>query len=188
MIIWEDSYIMNTDKYRKLKIIQMGLISLAIIVNAIVIIDQITSSANVFDILLGLCATATLFCGAIYLIFDYKKSMAGFYKAFVALYILSLLIRIISSLVNGASLLPTACSIVSLVALVALEFLKDLGQDNSSKVYAVLFVSELISALRVLFVGNMADFAKAISGLLILGTFGVMITFKYIDKKSRGSK
>ena len=89
---------------------------------------------------------------------------------------------------NGASLLQTACSIVSLVALVALEFLKDLGQDNSSKVYAVLFVSELISALRVLFVGNMADFAKAISGLLILGTFGVMITFKYIDKKSRGSK
>jgi len=179
---------MNSEKYRSLKIVQMGLIVIAIIVSCISIIQQIMSSGNVFYLILDLCKIACLFCGSIYMIFGSKKQVAGFYKGFIALFIISLMLRIIISFIDGISPLQAICSIVSLICLLGLEFVKDLGKDKTAMLYAILFVSEVIMALPLFLEKNLASTIEACTGLLILGTFGLMITFKYIDKYSRGSK
>ena len=177
---------MNSEKYRSLKIVQMILITAAIIVTSISIIEQIMGEGILLYILLDLCKTICLFCGAIYMMFGSKKDVAAFYKSFIAFYIVTLLLRIVISFVDGISPLQAICSIVSLICLLGLEFVKDLGKDKSSILYAVLFVSEVIMALPSFLTKNIQIAITGITSLLMLGTFGLMITFKYIDKASRG--
>ena len=64
---------MNSEKYRSLKIVQMVLITASIIVTSISIIEQIMGEGILLYILLDLCKTICLFCGAIYMMFDSKK-------------------------------------------------------------------------------------------------------------------
>ena len=179
---------MKSQKYRPLKIIQMILIAIAVIATSISIIDQIMASGAILPILLDLSKVTALFCGAIYLIFGSKKQMANFYKAFIAFYIVTLLLRIVNSFIDGISPLQAICSIVSLICLLGLELVKDLGKDKSAILYATLFVSEMIMALPLFLTKQTQSIISGISNLLLLGTFGLMITFKYIDKEERGTK
>ena len=180
------SYLMNTDKYKSLRIVQIALIATAIIATTISIIEQIMGEGNLLNIILDLCKTIGLFCGAVYMMFGSKKDMASFYKAFIGFYIISLLLRIVTSFIDGISPLQAICSIVSLICLLGLEFVKDLGKDKTAILYSVLFVSEVIMAIPLFLTKQTQVAITAITSLLILGTFGLMITFKYIDKASRG--
>lgn len=177
---------MNNDKYKILKIVQMVLIVLAIIVTSISIINQITGEGILLYILLDLCKVLCLFCGSVYMIFGSKKSVANFYKGFIAMFIVTLLLRIIISFVDGISPLQAICSIVSLICLLGLEFVKDLGKDKTAILYAILFVSEVIMAIPLFLTKQTQLITAGLTSLLILGTFGLMIAFKYIDKASRG--
>ncbi len=177
---------MNSEKYRSLNIIQMVLITVAIIATCISIINQIMANGDLIIILLDLCKVACLFCGAVYMIFGSRKAVANFYKAFIALFIITLLLRIVIAFIDGISPLQAICSIVSLICLLGLEFVKDLGKDKTAILYAILFVSEVIMALPLFLTKDPQTIVSAITNLLILGTFGLMITFKYIDKASRG--
>ena len=177
---------MSSEKYKSLKIVQMILITAAIIATSISIIEQIMGDGIILYILLDLSKVACLFFGAIYMIFGSKKQVANFYKAFIALYIISLLLRIVISFVDGISPLQAICSIVSLICLLGLEFVKDLGKDKSAMLYATLFVSEVIMALPLFLTKEPQIVIAGLTSLLMIGTFGLMITFKYIDKASRG--
>ena len=117
---------------------------------------------------------------------DAKKDVAAFYKSFIAFYIVTLLLRIVISFVDGISPLQAICSIVSLICLLGLEFVKDLGKDKTAILYSVLFVSEVIMSLPLFLTKQPQIIIAGITSLLMLGTFGLMITFKYIDKASRG--
>ena len=52
--------------------------------------------------------------------------------------------------------------------------------------YATLFVSEVIMALPLFLTKEPQIVIAGLTSLLMIGTFGLMITFKYIDKASRG--
>ena len=164
----------------------MALIVVAVIVTSISIINQIMGEGTLLLIILDLSKVVCLFCGAVYMMFGSKKEVANFYKAFIAMFIISLLLRIVNSFIDGISPLQAICSIVSLICLLGLEFVKDLGKDKTAILYAVLFVSEVIMAIPSFLTKQSQTIVSAVTSLLILGTFGLMIAFKYIDKASRG--
>ena len=180
------SHLMNSEKFKPLKIVQLILITSAIIITFISIIEQIMGEGILLYILLDISKVLCLFCGSIYMMFGSKKSIAGFYKGFVACYIITLLLRIIIAFNDGISPLQAICSIISLICLLGLEFVKDLGKDKTAILYSILFVSEVIMALPLFLTRQTQIIIAGITSLLILGTFGLMITFKSVDKASRG--
>ena len=179
---------MDNKKFNNLKMCHMCLMVIAIIITSIGVINQIvySKSAQLTPLLVtlaGFVRVLALFCGAVYLIFDYKKNVAGFYKAFINFMIVSLVLRIAASFQGSFTALQGICSFVSLVALLALEYAKDLGKKNTSIIYAVMLVCEIIAVVPMF---ATKDWGSILSILLLVGTLGLMITGKYIDKKARG--
>lgn len=168
------------NKFKPLMIVQMCLIAIAVVVDAINIIEGITKGSGIIEILSYLFSAFALFFGGLYLIFDFKKSVAVFYKLFVIMFALSVGLRTIISYGN-VSLIFTITSVFSLVDLLALVFVKDLGMEKTSYIYAAFLACEILTATAML----ATNWVLSLSTLLLAGTFGLMITFKYIDKASR---
>ena len=171
---------MNT-KYKPLMIIQMCLIAVAVILDAVNIIEGISNGDSIIAILSYLSSAIALFFGGLYLIFDYKKSVATFYKLFVIMAAVSIGLRTILSF-ERVTLIFSVVSIFSFLDLLALAFGKDLGMERTSYLYAAFLACEILAATAML----SSSWVLSLSTLLLAGTFGLMITFKYIDKASRG--
>jgi hypothetical protein len=93
---------------------------------------------------------------------------------------------------SSASIPLMACQVLSLIALVVLTTVKDLGREKTTLIYALLLLCQLIALFSVIFnVRSMANavspfFNIYVSNLLLAGTLGLMIGAKYMDKEARG--
>lgn len=170
-------------KYKNLQLFHLTLSTIAIILSSISVINAIvTDGTSLLSMLIGLADLFALFFGSLYLIFNYKKDVATFYKAFLASEIVALLLRIIDSFQGDSSPVWTISTFVAFILLIVLVMVKDLGKKNTMTLYAVLWVAEIVITI-VSFTKN--NIASGISNLLAFGTLGLMITFKYIDKQER---
>ncbi len=172
-----------------IKKIHMALLGLAMIANSVVLISDITSpETNAGMIIFCVVHFLTLACALYYLAMDYEKDSAPFYKAFMFLYALSGIVRVVFFARHSTGILPLCSAVIAVIATLILTFAKNLGKKNSWIVYAVLMVAEVL----LLFSFNPAGSSSAlvtskISDILIAGTLGLMLNGKYMDKDARGT-
>lgn len=173
----------------------LKLVHLALMLLTIVWCFVSFSSYNnsVFGIVDNTIKVFALLAGIVYLTMGYKKNANLYYKIFVGLYMVSMASDIVGSIRQSSASIPLmACQILSLIALVVLTTVKDLGREKTTLTYALLLLCQLIALFSVIFnVRSMANavspfFNIYVSNLLLAGTLGLMIGAKYMDKEARG--
>ena len=149
----------------------------------------------------GICNALALGFGTAYLVKDYSKHAASFYKAFLVMcavasaqYLTSVVIQLAQPLPNmvmaplWADICRIAAMSVKIILLLVLALKKDLGARNSWIIFGILLVIDLGYALLHIVPGTL--FYKLIAvlpRLLMTGTIGLAIKGKYDDKAARGT-
>lgn len=128
-----------------------------------------------------------LVCGIIYMLKGSGKDVAGLYKAFLLLVTLGLALRLVGRLIfPGFD--AVACLIIgSLIMLLILTFVKDLGRSKTLGVYYVLLALDLVAAILLFDKREMlSSIASGLTRLVLDGSIGLAIWAKYKDKAARG--
>ena len=147
----------------------------------------------------NLLFASSMICALIYANKGYTKEASKFYKAFMCLYAFSTIIQVVTlSRLSGFNLGVLSCT-VRFVLILALGFVKDLGEKNTWPVFYILLALELLMA--PLSVSSFSEVAaenkgvltgflvyNALVRLVTTGILGLCIEAKYRDKKARGSK
>ena len=158
-----------------------------------------TSSAlfsNITNIVLMAVILSMLIMGAVYIIKDYSKQAAVFYKAFMFLHVGVCVLSIIINLVfyTVTPLMIVICILYAIKAadLLILVFRKDLGSKKTWILFYVIFgldIASLILALiNMLNVRFDFSFTGYVTALIADGTIGLSVKGKYENKSARGSK
>lgn len=139
---------------------------------------------------------AGLLLGVIYLLNEYGKRAAGYYKAFLAMLTVETAFLIVLEFLfhtPGIWFYVTLTLLeLKIVVLLLLTFGKDLGKQRSWLLFGVLMALDL-AGVALTFVGAGSALltyriADALSRLILSGTVGLAIRGKYADKDSRGTK
>ncbi len=128
-----------------------------------------------------------LICGIVYILKGSGKKAALFYDVFLLLVTLGLALRLAGRLFHHGFDVAVGLMIGSVIILLILTFVKDLGRMNTWYLFLVLVVLDLIAA--ILLFDSREAFPTITSGLtrLVLdGAIGLAIRAKYIDKATRG--
>ena len=166
------------------------------------IIDAVgseTSSAllsNITNIVLMAVIFSMLMMGAVYIIKDYSKQAAVFYKAFLFLHVgvcvLSIIVNLVYYTVNP--LMIAICILYGFKALdiLILVFWKDLGQKRTWILFYVILgldiVALILAVINMVNIGFDFSFTGYVTALIADGTIGLSVRGKYENKASRGSK
>ena len=166
------------------------------------IIDAVgseTSSAllsNITNIVLMAVIFSMLIMGAVYIIKDYSKQAAVFYKAFLFLHVgvcvLSIIVNLVYYTVNP--LMIAICILYGFKALdiLILVFWKDLGQKRTWILFYVILgldiVALILAVINMVNIGFDFSFTGYVTALIADGTIGLSVRGKYENKASRGSK
>lgn len=152
--------------------------------------------SNITNIVLMVVIFSMLLMGAVYIIKDYSKQAAAFYKAFLFLHVgvcvLSIIVNLFYYTVNP--LMITICILYAFKAadLLILVFWKDLGKKRTWILFYVILGLDI--AALILAVINMANigfdfsFTGYVTALIADGTIGLSVKGKYENKAARGSK
>jgi|GEM_PF-2036916 len=152
--------------------------------------------SNITNIVLMAVILSMLIMGAVYIIKDYSKQAAVFYKAFMFLHVGVCVLSIIINLVfyTVTPLMIVICILYAIKAadLLILVFRKDLGSKKTWILFYVIFgldIASLILALiNMLNVGFDFSFTGYVTALIADGTIGLSVKGKYENKSARGSK
>jgi len=128
-----------------------------------------------------------LICGIIYMLKGSGKNVAGLYKAFLLLATVGLALRLAGKLVFPGFDVSAALMIGSLLMLLTLTFVKDLGKTKTLAAFYTLFALDV--ALAILGFDSreaLSSIASGLTRLVLDGTIGIAITLKYKDKAARG--
>lgn len=150
--------------------------------------------SNGMNILLMIIILCMLVVGVLYLLKDYNKQAAVYYKWFLIINILVCILTVIIDLffyqVTTMMILISILNICKVILLCLLAFRKDLGEKNTWTLFYILLA---VDALKLVFaVINMSaigfdfSFAGYVTALLSDGTIGLAIRGKYDNKKARG--
>ena len=149
---------------------------------------------NLTNILLMLVIMAMLIMGALYLLKNYGKNAAMFYKAFMLLHVfvcaLTIFIDLFFYTVNFFMITICILNLFKMIVLLILTFVKDLGKDRTWTLFYIILGLDVLSL--VLAVINMAgigfdfSFTGYVTALIADGTIGLSIRGKYTDKEARG--
>ena len=169
-------------------IFNIALLVAAFVLNLVYMLNNSLSTINVAANIICLCA---IIAGLFYILKDYKKQAANYYKAYIALYVLSRLVYTIAeysfSMTYGASYLSPILNTIVIVFGISL-LLKDLGK-NTSLIFAwamlALVVIDAILSATVYFNSIFYNAAPALSTTCAAVLF---VLAKYADKQSRGVK
>lgn len=146
------------------------------------------NTLTVLAIMSFLCNAAAMVFGLLYLIYDYKKDVAKYYRWFMILVGLSFTFRAVRTVLDDKPLVRTVMTVVSLITLLVFAFKKDLGRKNTWIVYGVLLAVELLMKTRVQSTNyNFAILSSGFSNYLLISTIGLMINGKYFDKRMRNT-
>ena len=166
------------------------------------IIDAVgseTSSAllsNITNIVLMAVIFSMLMMGAVYIIKDYSKQAAVFYKAFLFLHVgvcaLSIIINLFFYAVTPLMIVICILYAFKAVDLLILVFWKDLGKKRTWILFYVILgldIAALIfSVINMLNIGFDFSFTGYVTALIADGTIGLSVKGKYENKEARGSK
>ena len=147
---------------------------------------------------IGLMAVifSMLIMGAVYIIKDYSKQAAVFYKAFLFLHVgvcvLSIIVNMCFYTVNP--LMITICILYAFKAidLLILVFWKDLGKNKTWILFYVILgfdiVALILAIINMVNIGFDFSFTGYVTALIADGTIGLSVKGKYENKEVRGSK
>lgn len=127
-----------------------------------------------------------LACGIYYLLKGTGKDAAIWYKAFVTLVTLGVVIRLIGRIISPGFGLIALLMIGIVVLLLALSFVKDLGEQKSWIIFYILLALVLIVEVMT-FDKNEAisSIAGNLTRLVLVGSIGLALRDKYADKAAR---
>ena len=182
---------MNTIDNKKLGTICAALIAVALLLGVFLLTQQAASVLKMVDT--GLWMVALLF-GLIYTLKGYKKSAANFYTVFYAFSMISVIVDILMSLFSAADagfaekyLLPVL-SLVFLICLALLGFVKDFGKEKSTTTAYVALAVSGVSMIASCIIGRSELFISAFARLVIAFTICIFVFCKYTDKAERKGK
>ncbi len=152
--------------------------------------------SNITNIVLMAVILSMLIMGAVYIIKDYSKPAAVFYKAFMFLHVgvcvLSIIINLCFYTVNP--LMITICILYAFKAidLMILVFWKDLGKKKTWILFYVILgldiAALILAVINMVNIGFDFSFTGYVTALIADGTIGLSVKGKYENKEARGSK
>ena len=152
--------------------------------------------SNITNIVLMAVILSMLIMGAVYIIKDYSKPAAVFYKAFMFLHVgvcvFSIIINLCYYTVNP--LMITICILYAFKAidLMILVFWKDLGKKKTWILFYVILgldiAALILAVINMMNIGFDFSFTGYVTALIADGTIGLSVKGKYENKEARGSK
>ncbi len=152
--------------------------------------------SNITNIVLMAVILSMLIMGAVYIIKDYSKPAAVFYKAFMFLHVgvcvFSIIINLCYYTVNP--LMITICILYAFKAidLMILVFWKDLGKKKTWILFYVILgldiAALILAVINMVNIGFDFSFTGYVTALIADGTIGLSVKGKYENKEARGSK
>ena len=138
---------------------------------------------------------AALLLGVIYLLNEYSKQAARYYKAFLASLTaetaLLILLDLLFDKTQAVHIAGATCEAITILLLCLLIFKKDLGRQKTWVLFGALLALDII-VITLTFVDATPDLliyriATAASRLVLTVTIGLAIRGKYADKARRGT-
>lgn len=158
-------------------------------------VDSIDKFSNLSNTFLMFFILGMLGSGIVYLLKDYTKQAAIYYKAFLVLNVivcaLSVFIDLRFYTVNTLMIAICVLQLCKIVFLLTLALGKDLGQGKTWMLFrgilAVDFISLVLAVINMAGIGFDFSFMGYVTALIADGTIGLAIKGKYGDKTARGS-
>lgn len=190
---------MENRKFSPLKICHLVLLTLGLATlcyfTCIRLKTGINITDNTFEILLLLTRILAFVFGFIYLILGFKKNAATYYKLFMWCLVISTVFSVcMITRVTEHNNFVLLLLCVRLVLFTVLAVGKDLGKNTT---YILIYVLLAISiyagfdSLQLAKTGSTFGIGASLDNIvqaLLVGTAGIMVAEKYIDKASRGAK
>lgn len=152
--------------------------------------------SNLSNVVLMIIILAMLMTGVLYLVKDYSKQAAKYYKLFLILNVIVCILTIFIDLFFYKSTtlmyLISVLNACKIITLLMLAYGKDLGEKKTWTIFYILLAIDIIKL--VFAVINMSNtgfdfsFAGYVTALIADGTIGLAIKGKYDDKKARGTE
>ena len=152
--------------------------------------------SNITNIVLMAVILSMLIMGAVYIIKDYSKQAAVFYKAFMFLHVgvcvLSIIVNLCFYTVNPLIIVICILYGFKAIDLLILVFWKDLGKKKTWILFYVILGLDLLalilSVINMVNIGFDFSFTGYVTALIADGTIGLSVKGKYENKEARGSK
>ena len=152
--------------------------------------------SNITNIVLMAVILSMLIMGAIYIIKDYSKQAAVFYKAFLFLHVgvcvLSIIVNLFFYTVTPLMVIICILYAIKAADLLLLVFGKDLGSKKTWILFYVILgldiASLILSVMNMVNVGFDFSFTGYVTALIADGTIGLSVKGKYDNKEARGSR
>ena len=177
---------------------QAGIFNLVLIVVAIVleVVGIIGSDCIFIDYALSVAKVLSLLSGSLYALYGYKKEAAKYYKGFMFLYFVSVLISIYGEITYldyiewSSSMLSTYANFARFIPILLLTFIPNFGEKKSKICAYILFgLSLFIFARAVILYGSSVLYvANWLSEVAASAIACIFVNEKYADKTSRGAK
>ena len=146
--------------------------------------------SNITNIVLMAVILSMLIMGAVYIIKDYSKQAAVFYKAFLFLHVgvcvLSIIVNLVFYTVNPLMIVICILYAFKAIDLLLLVFWKDLGKKRTWILFYVILGLDI--AALILAIINMANIGFDFSFTGYVTALIADVNGKYENKKARGSK
>lgn len=147
--------------------------------------ENYQTTTNLYGVAHAINALA-LICGIYYLLKGSGKDAAIWYKTFVTLVTLGVIIRLVGRIISPGFGLVAFLMIGIVVLLLILSFMKDLGEKYSWAVFYALLALVLIVELITF---DSAEVVSSLIGnltrLVLIGSIGLALRNKYADKAAR---
>ncbi|MBR4257009.1 MAG: hypothetical protein IKQ18_07560 [Clostridia bacterium] len=149
----------------------------------------------VLNVIMMLLIMSMLTVGIVYLLMQYGKQAASFYKAFLILHIsvavMTTVIYVFFSEPNVLYITGSIIYAVKIAILLILAFWRDLGKKKTWILFYILLSLDLaILLLAIVYMainGFNITFMGFVSALVADGTIGLSVRGKYADKDKRGT-
>ena len=171
------------DNLKKAGYFNSVLIVAAIILRAI----NFANSPTLMMVDNAVCILALVF-GLLYSLNGYKKDAAKYYKAFIYLYLISSLFALIGPILGERNILMIISRALVFIAVFVLAFIKDLGENKSSKLALAIFVINVATLCYGVTSKAIPFIIMHLGNVALSCILCVFVSAKYADKKSRGAK
>ena len=191
-------------KLKPLMVIHFCLMAVLIVLNAIglaTFASLLSTSTGailanaIMNIIMMLLIMVMLGFGILYLLNEYGKKGAIYYKVFLILQVIITIITILTdylfAYMNVALIIRCILYIFKAFILLVLAFWKDLGKKKTWILFYVLLGIDLVAlVIAIIYMASTAfnfTIISFITALVADGTLGLAIRGKYQDKEARGT-
>ena len=179
---------LRTDKpiYKVILVFNLLLIAAAVALSVIGICGEVATAIRIISTVIRLLA---LLYAGFYILSGYRKDAAKYFKIFGILYLFSTVLGLISCISNTPTVLSVIFYVLSIIAILALAFAKDLGKAKSFVLCGILVALQIALSVSVYLQADPAIVKiNMFISMDLACLFGIMTYAKYLDKTERGTK